>query len=808
MSDDNRATIILDGEVSPLKKSMMEAKAALEGFGKSGTGSINQLAGSLGVLQESFVRVGGLLMGGAVGAGLIQLVISAADAQDKLNDLAKTAGVSVEDLSGLSHAAKLSGADLDSVAKSINKLSSEMGKDPGKFRQLGITAREPIEAFKQLADILKSVEDVQTRNAIAERALGESYQQVIPLLLEGGRAIGEMTDKGRELSGVTRESAEEADKLNDNLQELKASADGLAVTIANPLITRLNELIAKFRDAREAAGSFWSGLKVWGTTTGDDEANPTAAYLRNVEKLKTLREQRVALASDSVGAKLNRFFSPEDLAIVDKQIATIEAQQKYLENIMQRRAAVGNEYRDSWMPAASRSIAPTRKSISTFLGNDNKPKKETDKSEMSYYEALLAKKKEAFSQENALRDYSKAQELAYWESILNFATLSANDRLAVERKVSTLAVEVRKQEAQQVQALDAESTRSAEALALARVDAEQAAMDGLLAAEQITQTQALAQEQGFELKRYAIKRQALQDKLALYDADPELNPVEMARIKNQLLELEQQYQVKKNQLTGKYLQVQKVEAKKATQVWSSLGQSFSSLWDKGVQAMMNGTLRWRNALKAIGTELVGWFGKNVVGALLKNWIAGKAAEFAVSQGWLSKEKAISLGFMQEEVSAKAVTASKSIGITGAQAMTEVGNKGASAAAGAADSVASIPYLGPILAAAAFAATLGMVLGARSNIKSASKGFTIPKGLNPITQLHEEEMVLPSELANPMREMLMNGGGATQPTINLNFNAAYHDRAGIKKLLLDNYDGVSASLKRAVRNANLTRNSRY
>ncbi len=36
--------------------------------------------------------------------------------------------------------------------------------------------------------------------------------------------------------------------------------------------------------------------------------------------------------------------------------------------------------------------------------------------------------------------------------------------------------------------------------------------------------------------------------------------------------------------------------------------------------------------------------------------------------------------------------------------------------------------------------------------SAAGGFDIPSGLNPVTQLHEEEMVLPSEYANVIRDM--------------------------------------------------------
>ncbi|QZA80864.1 phage tail length tape measure family protein [Deefgea piscis] len=43
------------------------------------------------------------------------------------------------------------------------------------------------------------------------------------------------------------------------------------------------------------------------------------------------------------------------------------------------------------------------------------------------------------------------------------------------------------------------------------------------------------------------------------------------------------------------------------------------------------------------------------------------------------------------------------------------------------------------------------------VPSASRGFDIPSGVNPLTQLHEEEVVLPAYIANPMRDMFKNGG---------------------------------------------------
>lgn len=802
MADDNRATIILDGEVSPLKRAFFEAKRLLGDFGKEGAESVKGVLEPMNLLQQSFTRAGGLLAGGALGAGMVQLVLSAAEAQDKLNDLSKATGISVEDLSGLAHAAKLSGTELDSVAKSVNKLSVEMGKDPAKFRTLGITAKEPIEAFKQLADVLVSIEDIQLRNAVAQKALGKSWEEVMPLLLEGGQRIGEMTAKGKSLSGVTKESAEAADQLNDSLEELRATANGVGVTLANPLIARLNELIAKLQDATRAAGSFFKGFATWATTSGADEADPEAAYSRNAEKLAKLREQRQALSKDTLGARLNRFFSPEDLKIVDAQIATLEAQQAYLEELMARRKE-SSESQDSGVESIGKT--PSTKSLRAFVDEDGKKKeKKSDDSVMPYYEAALASEKALAAERDAMREYSKAQELDFWRTIQQNAVMSEKDRIAVERKVAQLTVEVKRQAAQQAQQIDAENLRSAQELALGRIDAEQAATEALIEAGQITQQQALALEQQYEQQRYAIRLAALQERMKLLEQDPEANAVEMTKIKNQLLELEQLYQVKKNQLQGKFLQLQKVQLEKDKAIWTDFGQSVSSLWDKGVTAMMNGTLKWRNAFRAIGMELVGWFANSVVGRMLKEWIGGEAAKFAVSQGWIGKELAVRLGLIDEETAAQLGGTGKVIGAKITEATTVSTANAVEAGTGAAASQAPIPIVGPLLAIAAMGAIFAAVSAMSGKLRSASRGFNIPSGLNPVTQLHEEEMVLPADIANPLRDSLIGGDNRRAPVINLNFNATYHDRAGIRKLLLDNYAGVADALHKATRQFHIPR----
>jgi hypothetical protein len=182
-------------------------------------------------------------------AAMAGFVISSINAADHLNDLSKTTGLSVENLSGLALAAKQSGTDLDGVAKAISKLSENIGKYGDKFRALGITAKDPIEAFKQLSDIFVAIDDPQTRAALGAAALGKSWQVTAPLLAEGGKNIGEVIEKGKRLSGVTTDMAEQADKFNDSLEDMKTEASGLGVKIGSEMIPAMTDIIKAVKEA-------------------------------------------------------------------------------------------------------------------------------------------------------------------------------------------------------------------------------------------------------------------------------------------------------------------------------------------------------------------------------------------------------------------------------------------------------------------------------------------------------------------------------------------------------------------------------
>lgn len=248
------------------------------------TSGVDKAIADLNKFQTNAERISGNISKafGALGVGLgvgafTAFIKSTVDAQDHLNDLSKTTRLSVEQLAGLSLAAKKSGSDLDGTAKAINKLAVEMGKDSEKFAALGVNAKSPLEAFAQLADVMNAIDDPQKRAAVGAVALGKSWEASAPLMAEGGKAIRDMIEEGKKLSKVTAESAKAADEFNDKWEELKATAGGWGVAIANPIVAGLlkitNALEMEVKKKPGSIAEFLFGPERGRGWTGPKDAN-------------------------------------------------------------------------------------------------------------------------------------------------------------------------------------------------------------------------------------------------------------------------------------------------------------------------------------------------------------------------------------------------------------------------------------------------------------------------------------------------------------------------------------------------------
>lgn len=209
-------------------------------------------------IESAFSGVGSAIKGAFAGLGaslaagfLTDIVQQVVDAQDALVDLSKSTAISVETLAGLGFAATTTGGDLDSLAASINKLQVNIGKDPEKYKQLGIDAKNGYDAFKQLADVFVSIEDPEKRAAVAAEALGKAWAGAAPALSEGAAGFEALVTKGKEVSGVTAESAAKAAELNAKLDLLKARAGGAATELVNSLVPSLDRTAARMEALAE-----------------------------------------------------------------------------------------------------------------------------------------------------------------------------------------------------------------------------------------------------------------------------------------------------------------------------------------------------------------------------------------------------------------------------------------------------------------------------------------------------------------------------------------------------------------------------
>lgn len=134
--------------------------------------------------------------------------------------------------------------------------------------------------------------------------------------------------------------------------------------------------------------------------------------------------------------------------------------------------------------------------------------------------------------------------------------------------------------------------------------------------------------------------------------------------------------------------------------------------------------------------------------------------------------------------------------TKAAAGTSAGAYAGVAGAAGVASFAGAPW--PIdLGAPAFGAEMLSAASAFQGVAfSAARGFDIPAGMNPVTQLHQKEMVLPAHLADPMRQLL-SGGRAGGPQVHLHVSAI--DAKSVERLFQENGAALADGLRKQMRN---------
>ncbi|WP_448977220.1 tape measure protein [Neisseria sp.] len=383
------------------------------------------------------------------------------------------------------------------------------------------------------------------------------------------------------------------------------------------------------------------------------------------------------------------------------------------------------------------------------------------------------------------QEWDLAREAEYWRAKL--ATVDANGKTGVKirEKILTLEDQLSKQstEAKMNQVAEWEK------LDKHKLEMEKDAADQALADGRISQLERLDLEIEFENRRYQIAYDALQERIALAEQDPTYSQTAIDKLKAQMAELGQGHERTQAKNEGKR---ESQRRKDAPNVMEMLQDGGKNVWQEAQQqmgqaftAMLTRAKSFRQAMGDLFSSIRQIFVQEMVSKPL----AALAGRFA-------KEGAMWLANGARQIATQSATSATVTGIKQTETTTNVGMNAIQAAAEAFKAMAGIPYVGPILAVGAAAAAMAAVYGLMSGmggggsststtttrIPSAAGGWDIPAGINPITQLHENEMVLPAEHAQTIREMAGQSGGDDSTIIINSTGGDFIHKKDLAKLL--------------------------
>ncbi|EPI0608033.1 tape measure protein, partial [Neisseria gonorrhoeae] len=303
-----------------------------------------------------------------------------------------------------------------------------------------------------------------------------------------------------------------------------------------------------------------------------------------------------------------------------------------------------------------------------------------------------------------------------------------------------------------------------------KLEMEKDAADQALADGRISQLERLDLEIEFENRRYRIAYDALQERIALAEQDPAYSQAAIGKLKAQMGELGRGHERTQAKNEGKR---ENQRRKDAPNVMEMLQDGGRNVWQEAQQqmgqaftAMLARAQNFRQAMNGFFKSMGQTFIQEMVTKPLTGLMRRMVEESAIYKMIFGTKETL-----------ETAAAAKTAATKATETTAVVSSNAVQAASGAAASQAHIPYVGPILAVAAMAAMMSAVMGlmgggggsqtttTTTRIPSAAGGWDIPAGINPLTQLHENEMVLPAEHAQTIREMADQQGGGSTVIIN-------------------------------------------
>ena len=834
---DNVVQVKVTGDASGAEAAMAKSVVAVSSGVTTMKESFAALTNVFSSLQSKMLLVAGVLAGGKAFKESIDKVV---ELSKEATQLSNALGISADEAGVLNTALGNVFLDKDTYIGATKQITKQLNSNATAFAQMGIATKDAQGQLLPMSSIIantaSSLQQYQAgteRNVMANQLLGRSYEDVLklakltPQVMQ--EAAQEVADYHKQLDPAA------VLRYRQAMENVGDVIEGVQVAIGTALMPVLSQLgewlsaigpsivgafIAVLDTFTFAFKTLWSIVKVvWdvlaqafssiaeGLEIAFGKSSLTTvqfftncltvvklaflavefAVVQFVEAVKfylDLASTILFAFADTAKHALTLDFSGAKKAWqngLGEIAGVVQAHTAKMAGITEQYAGKANEL---IMPSALGGApsggagAPKGGSKKSFTIDKKDPAKETG-TRTSAWAMELDNEKATYQLKNNLKKLDIANEVSYWEQRLTMTAKGSKEQNEVIKKLNDSklkqALETFERE-QELSQIGIERARSA-ANSMLAIDQDNARAQ--LDLGNISNEQYLVQLQSFEDRRYEIAKAAAEQRLQLNANDPSANPAERARILAEIEAIDAEHGRKNNEL-----QIQTV--KEQSKLFEELSGTMSSLWDKGIEAMMNGTLRWSNAYRAVLAS-VGKVFLQFAMQKAKAWLQTEVLQTVYTRAQGAVRSLLEKAGLMQSVSATATAAT-----------TKVGANAVVAGSGAASAMAGIPYIGPILAIAAMAAMIASVGGLKGSIKSARGGYDIPAGINPMVQLHEQEMVLPKAQANAVRDMAEGGGsGGGGGTVNLHVHAL--DAGSVKKLFMDNSQHIGEAVKKQFRN---------
>lgn len=282
--------IELSANVARLETDLGKASGHVQRTERMMKQSVDRMNGFFGLLGVS-------LSGAAIVAYSKRMI----DAADATGDLAERAGLTVEEIAGLQHAAMQSATDVNKLADASNKLGTALTNKPELFKKLGIDATTGMGAMVQLADVFETMPEGINKNALAAKLFGDRLgAEMIPFLNQGTASIKGLIAEGQRLNPLTTEQARRAAELNDQLDKMGFQMQGAGMQMMSYLIPGLTETATRMQ-ALATEGhpvlALWRGLAgmgqiPWGFLFPPEDLGKS---LSSANRLKDMQSELAAI---------------------------------------------------------------------------------------------------------------------------------------------------------------------------------------------------------------------------------------------------------------------------------------------------------------------------------------------------------------------------------------------------------------------------------------------------------------------------------------------------------------------------------